>query len=118
MNKKMICASVLLILCSTMIFSQQEIKILSSFRLQGEYELRAREGFNNSAEYRTLNHEGGVKVRVIDIGEKEFHNGKNGKWYYVTLTAPIWVDSSEWIEKYSKFWIFLTESDQLFEFEE
>ena len=114
----MICASVLLILCSAMIFSQQEIKILSSFRLQGEYELRTREGFNNSVEYKTLNHEGGVKVRVVDIGKKEFHDGKSGKWYYVTLTAPIWVDSGEWIEKCRKFWIFITESDQLFEFEE
>jgi hypothetical protein len=51
MNKKIICVSVLLILCSAMIFSQQEIKILSSFRLQGEYELRMSEGFNNSAEW-------------------------------------------------------------------
>jgi hypothetical protein len=107
-----------MLICSTMIFSQQEIKILSSFRLQGVYELRDKEGFDNNAKCRTLNHEGGVKVRVIDIGKKESHNGKNGMWLYVLLTAPIWADSGEWIEKYSKFWIFISEDDILFEFEE
>lgn len=33
-------------------------------------------------------------------------------------TAPMWVDTGEWIKKHTKYWIFLPDSRQIFDYEE
>jgi len=114
-TKRSIIVVIVLCFSSLFLFSQPEIKELSYFRLQGEIELRTQACFNSKYKYRTLNHEGGVKVRVLKIGSTDVYNSQKGKWLYVILTAPLWADSGEWIEKYNKFWIFLPDSMEVFD---
>ncbi|MCQ2592688.1 MAG: hypothetical protein MJ188_07870 [Treponema sp.] len=49
---------------------------------------------------KTLDHEGGLKVRVLEIGDRDSIENKNGVWLYVLTTASMWVESGDWIEKY------------------
>lgn len=95
-----------------------QIKELSSFRILGEIDLRIEKDVSVPAKYRTLNHEGGMKIRVLEILENDVQNGTQGKWLYVLLTAPMWVDNGDWIEKYRKFMIFLPDDMPVFDFEE
>ena len=59
-----------------------------------------------------------MKVRVLEILKSDVQDNKCGKWFYVLLTASMWVDTEEWIEKYSKFLIFIPNDMPLFDFEE
>lgn len=95
-----------------------EIKELSTFRIMGVIDLRTEKDISAAVKYRTLNHEGGMKVRVLEILENDVLNGSSGKWLYVLLTAPMWVDNEEWIERYRKFLIFLPDDMAVFDFEE
>ena len=95
-----------------------KIKKLSAFTILGEIDLRDEKDYSAKVKYRTLNHEGGMRVRVLEILKSDVQNGEAGKWLYVLLTAPMWVDSGEWIEKYQKFLIFLPDDTPLFDFEE
>ncbi len=95
-----------------------EIKELSTFRIMGVIDLRTEKDISAAVKYRTLNHEGGMKVRVLEILENDVQNGSSGKWLYVLLTAPMWVDNEEWIERYQKFLIFLPDDMPVFDFEE
>ena len=95
-----------------------EIKELSTFRIMGVIDLRTEKDISAAVKYRTLNHEGGMKVRVLEILENDVQNGSSGKWLYVLLTAPMWVDNEEWIERYRKFLIFLPDDMPVFDFEE
>lgn len=95
-----------------------KIKNLSSFTIMGEIDLRSTKDVSSPVEYRTLNHEGGMKVTVLEILKKDTQNKKSGTWLYVLLTAPMWVESGDWIEKYKKFLIFLPDDMTVFDFEE
>lgn len=95
-----------------------QIKEMSSFRIMGEIDLRTEKDYSSAVKYRTLNHEGGMKVKVLEILKEDEQNGQAGRWFYVLLTAPMWVDSGEWIEKYQKFLIFLPDDMPVFNFEE
>jgi hypothetical protein len=95
-----------------------KIARLSSFRLMGEIDLRTENDVSAPVKYRTLNHEGGMKVTVLEIGDYCELNGKRGLWLWVRLTSPMWVDSGEWIEKYQKFLIFLPDEMPVLDFEE
>ncbi len=94
--------------------NHSRIKEMSSFTIMGEIELRAEKKISAPVKYRTLNHEGGMKVSVLEILRKE----KDGMWLYVLLTSPMWVDNGDWIEKYQKFVIFLPNDMTVFDFEE
>lgn len=94
------------------------IKELSSFRIMGELDLRTEKDVSSPVKYRTLNLEGGMKVRVLEILKDDVQDGDAGKWLYVLLTAPTWVDNGDWIEKYRKFLIFLPDDMPVFDFEE
>lgn len=121
---------VLLYICFNLIFAfgtyahgitlvdHSEVKELSSFRIQGEIDLRIEKDYSAEVKYRTLNHEGGMKVTVLEILKSDVQENKYGKWFYVLLTAPMWVDTGEWIEKYHKFLIFIPNEMPLFDFEE
>ena len=95
-----------------------KIKELSAFTILGVMNLRTEKDFSSEVKYRTLNHEGGMKVRVLEILKSDVQNDEEGKWLYVLLTSPMWVDSGEWIEKYEKFLIFLPDDMPIFDFEE
>ena len=95
-----------------------QIKELSSFMIMGEIDLRAEKDYSSQVNYRTLNHEGGMKVKVLEILKDDVQNNEAGKWLYVLLTSPMWVESGEWIEKYQKFLIFLPDDIPIFDFEE
>lgn len=95
-----------------------QIKELSSFMIMGEIDLRTKKDYSSQVNYRTLNHEGGMKVRVLEILKDDVQNNEAGKWLYVLLTSPMWVESGEWIEKYQKFLIFLPDDIPIFDFEE
>ena len=84
----------------------------------GEIDLRTEKDISSEVKYRTLNHEGGMKVKVLEILKKDVQNDKSGKWLYVLLTAPMWVDNGEWIQEYQKFLFFLPDDMPLFDFEE
>lgn len=95
-----------------------QIKEMSTFRIMGEIDLRTEKDYSSAVKYRTLNHEGGMKVKVLEVLKEDEQNGQAGRWFYVLLTAPMWVDSGEWIEKYQKFLIFLPDDMPVFNFEE
>ena len=95
-----------------------KIQELSSFTIRGEIDLRTEKDYSSVVNNRTLNHEGGMKVKVLEVLKTDVQNGQAGKWFYVLLTAPMWVDTGEWIEKYQKFLIFLPEGMPVFDFEE
>ena len=84
----------------------------------GEIDLRTEKDISSAVKYRTLNHEGGMKITVLEILHDDVQDGKAGKWIYVLLTAPMWVDNGDWIEKYQKFLIFLPDDMPVFDFEE
>lgn len=96
----------------------REVKEFSYFTMMGEIELRKNPDFSEPPQDITLNHEGGMKVRVIEIGKKETHDGKTGVWLKVITTAPMWVASGEWIEKYARYWFFLEDDAEIFNYEE
>lgn len=59
-----------------------------------------------------------MKVTVLEVLKKDVQDNEAGKWFYVLLTSPMWVDNGDWIEKYERFLIFLPEDMPLFDFEE
>ena len=95
-----------------------QIKEMSYFRIMGEIDLRTEKNYSAPVKYRTLNHEGGMKVTVLEILKDDAQDGESGKWLYVLLTSPMWVDNGDWIEKYQKFLIFLPDDMPVFDFEE
>ena len=95
-----------------------KIKELSSFTIRGEIDLRIEKNFSAQVKFRTLNHEGGMKVRCLEILKDDVVDNKSGKWLYILLTSPMWVDSGEWIIKHEKFLIFLPDDMPLFDYEE
>lgn len=94
-----------------------KIKELSSFMIMGEIDLRTEKDYTSEAKYRTLNHEGGMKVRVLEILKDDVQDNQAGKWLYVLLTSPMWVESGEWIKPYQRFLIFLPDDMTVFDFE-
>ena len=93
------------------------IKERSSFRILGKVDLRTEKDYSSEVTYRTLDHEGGMQVTVLEILKDDVQDNESGKWLYVLMTAPMWVDSGEWIEKYQKFLIFLPDAMPVFDFE-
>ena len=95
-----------------------KIKEFSSFRIQGTIDLRIEKDISSQPVYKTLNHEGGMQVRVLEILKSDKYEEKNGRWLYVLLTSSMWVDSGEWVKKYQKFLIFLPDDMPVYDFED
>ena len=66
-----------------------QIKEMSYFRIMGEIDLRTEKNYSAPVKYRTLNHEGGMKVTVLEIMKDDVQDGESGKWLYVLLTSPL-----------------------------
>lgn len=94
---------------SSFLFAKNKIKEGSCFSVMGVVELRAECGFGMPVKYKTLAHEGGLKVKILQTYPAENHNEKSGRWLYVLITAPFWADDFILVEKYNKFWIFFTD---------
>lgn len=95
---------------------RQELAELSDFRLWGEKVLYERAEFTEEAVWhKTFNHEGGLNLRVIKRGERDEKAG--GTWQYVLLTSPVYVESGELLKSYTKFWIFIRDDEEIFDYE-
>lgn len=96
---------------------QRIIKKGDFFRVMCEHELRDEQGFDKPVLYATLNHEGGMKVRVLEVGQRETSEGLGGVWLHVSLTAPMWVDTGLWVPRGTKYWFWLPDDQQIFDYE-
>lgn len=99
------------------LYDHAQIKELSSFCIMGVIELRTEKDVSAAPAYRTLNHEGGMKVAVLEIMKADVYESRHGLWLYVILTSPLWADNGEWIEKSRKFLIFLPDDMPVYNFE-
>lgn len=96
---------------------KQKISELSDFRLLGERTIFSEPEFSDDAIlYRTLNHEGGLNVRTLRIGERD--EAENGAWYFVILNAGVWAETGERVKAGEKFWIFISDDEDIFNYEE
>ena len=75
-----------------------KIKEYSSFKIIGVIDLRVGKDYSSEVKYRTLNHEGGMCVTVLEVLKEDVKDNKHGKWFYVLLTSPMWVEGETWIE--------------------
>ena len=108
-------ASFILFFClAQFVFCHPAVKELSSFTLMGEVELYENPDFSIPYSFKTLNHENGLKCVVMSAGKRE--NG--GQWLYILLRNGLWEENGVWLSAYSKFWIFLSGSTEIFDFEE
>lgn len=112
--RRIFAALFLAVLFSEALYARPEIRRLSHFTLWRVTEIFDGEGFDTPAAYRTLNHEGGLCLTVLERGRKE----RGGRWLFVTNTAPFWVEGGDFIERYRRFWIFLPDDAEIFDFEE
>ncbi len=64
--------------------------------------------------FRTLNHEGGLKVRLLETGAKE----QDGQWLYVLLNNGQWDENEYWIKPNTRFWIFLADDESVYDYSE
>lgn len=94
------------------------IKELSDFRIMGEIELREKKGFSEEVLYKTINHEGGLKLRVMEVSDRDSIENKDGVWLHILTRAALWVESGDWIAKHSYFWIFLEDDRIIYDYEE
>ncbi len=95
-----------------------KIRALSDFRLTGVVELRTEKNPAAAPATRTLNHEGFIDLRVIEVVARDTYKGESGLWLWVMTTTPMWVESGEYVKAYQKYLIFLADSESVFDFEE
>ncbi len=74
--------------------------------------------FSLPADFRTLNHEGGMELTVLQIIKQGQCNGEHGIFMYVLLTAPVYVQTGEMLLPYTKFFIFLPDTLPVYDFSE
>lgn len=99
--------------CGECFARSPQITVLSSFTVNGQFDLKPEPDFACETSFRTLNHEGGLKVRVLELKEEQ-----GGSWLYVLVRHGFWAESGQWIVPYSKFWLFLEDETEIFDFEE
>lgn len=95
-----------------------KIRALSDFRLTGVLELRAEKNPAAAPATRTLNHEGFIDLRVLEVVSRDTYKGESGLWLWVMTTTPMWVESGDYVKAYQKYLIFLADSTSVFDFEE
>lgn len=61
------------------LLDHSKVNELSSFRIQDEIDLRIEKDYSAEVKYRTLNHEGGMKVTVLEILKSDIQENKYGK---------------------------------------
>ncbi|MBQ0052162.1 MAG: hypothetical protein KBT11_08905 [Treponema sp.] len=101
----------------TILYDHSKIERLSTFRIFGVVDLRSVKDISAPVVYRTLNHEGGMQITVMEVLNKDEYEGNEGMWLYVLLVSPMWTDDGTWIEENTKFLIFLPDDMAVFDFE-
>ena len=92
--------------------AQSLVKEDAYYRLWGAVALRSRADFlADAVQYTTLNHEGGVPIKVLEIGTRDAHDGKGGTWIFVMTTSWVWAEGEVRVPQYGKFWVFLRDDD-------
>ena len=99
------------------IFSRPQINEQNSFCLMGNVLFYEKPDFSVPYKYRSLNHEGGVKLTVLEKGRREMFSNENGMWLKVITDKNFYADDETLIPRYSTFWIFLSDTKEIFEFE-
>ena len=83
-------------------------------RLWGSVTLRSQADFSaKSVQFVTLNHEGGLPVKVLEIGADATHDGADGTWFLVMTTSWTWAQDETRVPQYGKFWVFLRDDDRV-----
>lgn len=83
-------------------------------RLWGAVTLRSQADFSaESVQFVTLNHEGGLPVKVLEAGTDATHDGAAGTWFLVMTTSWTWAQDETRVPQYGKFWVFLRDDDRI-----
>ncbi len=114
---KIIIFTLLFLFSFVPVFPESSLQQDMYFKIMGVKELRDSPDFGIPPVHNTLNHENGLECRILTTGDKANSSNTSGQWYYVLTTCGIWVQSGDWIPKYSKFWIFITDEDVLYDIE-
>lgn len=56
------------------LLDHSQIKELSTFTILGEIDLRDEKDYSTKVKYRTLNHEGGMRITVLEILKSDVQN--------------------------------------------
>ena len=86
------------------------------FAVNGKIQCRTVPDFKESAAFEILNHEGGLKALVVETGMEDEAENERGIWIKVRNLNPIWC-SQGIIEKYTDFWIFLEDGQNVLNLE-
>lgn len=58
--------------------NHSKIKELSDFRVMGTFDLRTEKDISSPVKYYTINHEGGMNVRVLEVLKKDVYKNQKG----------------------------------------
>ena len=95
-------------------FARPPVQIDSYYRLWGEVVLRLRADFSAEAvRFVTLNHEGGLPVKVLEAGTDDVQDGAAGTWFLVMTTGWTWAQDESRVPQYGKFWVFLRDDERV-----
>ena len=92
--------------------AQPDVRVDGYYRLWGAVELRTEaDFFCGAVQFVTLNHEGGLPVKVLEVGKADAQDGKSGTWMWVMTTSWVWAQHETRVPQYGKFWVFLRDDD-------
>ena len=95
-------------------FARPPVQVDSYYRLWGEVVLRSRADFSAEAvRFVTLNHEGGLPVKVLEAGTDDVQDGATGTWFLVMTTGWTWAQDESRVPQYGKFWVFLRDDERV-----
>ncbi|MBD5426731.1 MAG: hypothetical protein HDR38_04155 [Treponema sp.] len=94
--------------------ARPNVRLDSYYRLWGSVTLRSQADFSaESVQFVTLNHEGGLPVKVLEAGADATHDGADGTWFLVMTTSWTWAQDETRVPQYGKFWVFLCDDDRI-----
>ena len=94
--------------------ARPNVRLDSYYRLWGSVTLRSQADFSaESVRFVTLNHEGGLPVKVLEAGADATHDGADGTWFLVMTTSWTWAQDETRVPQYGKFWVFLRDDDRV-----
>ena len=92
--------------------ARPNVRVDGYYHLWGAVELRTEaDFFCGAVQFVTLNHEGGLPVKVLEVGKADAQDGKSGTWMWVMTTSWVWAQNETRVPKYGKFWVFLRDDD-------
>lgn len=58
--------------------------------------------------------EGGIKVKVLEVGKTEEQGSRKGNWCRIRLRLGMWMEDTSWIPKDTECWVFIFEDANVF----